>query len=187
MSNAITWAPKWNIWRRNLLQHTLLLWYYCPDQTLTASTMSLHLLPLRTSVFQPSSPALVVSPDTSTGLLWCAPFTTISLRSLHHLSWFWSTITAEGSDHEAVMTQPQTSRTRVPSSTWKLLQNLSGMGREPTAPVFAGQSRWSLNFRHCASCILRQAFHYSPENAFYIFNQQIYFIIWYLLDRASLI
>ena len=38
-------------------------------------------------------------------------------------------------------------------------------------------------------CVLYigQAFHYSPENAFYIFNQQIYFIIWYLLDRASLI
>jgi hypothetical protein len=34
-----------------------------------------------------------------------------------------------------------------------------------------------LNFRHRASCILGQAFHYSPENAFYIFNQQIYFII----------
>ena len=31
--------------------------------------------------------------------------------------------------------------------------------------------------RHRASCILGQAFHYSPENAFYIFNQQIYFII----------
>ena len=39
-----------------------------------------------------------------------------------------------------------------------------------------------LTFRHRASCILGQAFHYSPENAFYIFNQQIYFIIWYLLD-----
>ena len=34
-----------------------------------------------------------------------------------------------------------------------------------------------LTIRHCASCILGQAFHYSPENAFYIFNQQIYFII----------
>ena len=45
----------------------------------------------------------------------------------------------------------------------------------------------SLTFRHRASCIKGQAFHYSPENAFYIFNQQIYFIIWYLLDRASLI
>ena len=44
-----------------------------------------------------------------------------------------------------------------------------------------------LTFRHRASCILGQAFHYSPENAFYIFNQQIYFIILYLLDRASLI
>ena len=45
----------------------------------------------------------------------------------------------------------------------------------------------SLTFRHGASCILGQEFRYSPENVFYIFNQQIYFIIWYLLDRASLI
>ena len=37
--------------------------------------------------------------------------------------------------------------------------------------------RWILTFRHHASCILGQAFHYSPENAFYILNQQIYFII----------
>ena len=44
-----------------------------------------------------------------------------------------------------------------------------------------------LTFRHRASCILEQVFRYSPENAFYIFNQQIYFIIWYLLDGASLI
>ena len=35
----------------------------------------------------------------------------------------------------------------------------------------------ALTFRHRASCLLGQAFHYSPENAFYIFNQQIYFII----------
>ena len=34
-----------------------------------------------------------------------------------------------------------------------------------------------LNFRHRASCILGQAFNYSPENAYYIFNPQIYFII----------
>ena len=34
-----------------------------------------------------------------------------------------------------------------------------------------------LTFRHRASCILGQTFHYSPENAFYIFNQQIYFVI----------
>ena len=45
----------------------------------------------------------------------------------------------------------------------------------------------SLTFRHRASSIQGQAFHCSPENVFYIFNQQIYFIIWYLLDRASLI
>ena len=40
-----------------------------------------------------------------------------------------------------------------------------------------------------APCVLYigQEFRYSPENAFYIFNQQICFIIWYLLDRASLI
>jgi hypothetical protein len=35
----------------------------------------------------------------------------------------------------------------------------------------------ALTFRHRASCILGQTFHYSPENAFYVFNQQIYFII----------
>ena len=46
--------------------------------------------------------------------------------------------------------------------------------------------RSSLTFRLHASCILGQSFHYSTENAFYIFNQQMYFIIWYLLDRASL-
>ena len=34
-----------------------------------------------------------------------------------------------------------------------------------------------LTFMHRASRILGQAFRYSPENAFYIFNQQIYFII----------
>ena len=45
----------------------------------------------------------------------------------------------------------------------------------------------TLIFRHRASCILGQAFHYAPENAFYIFNQQIYFIVWHLLERASLI
>jgi len=32
----------------------------------------------------------------------------------------------------------------------------------------------TLTFRHRASCILGQVFRYSPENAFYIFNQQIY-------------
>ena len=38
-----------------------------------------------------------------------------------------------------------------------------------------------LTFRHRVSCILGQAFHYSPENAFYIFNQQICFIIYICL------
>ena len=35
----------------------------------------------------------------------------------------------------------------------------------------------TLTFRHHASSIYGQTFHYSPENAFYIFNKQIYFII----------
>ena len=35
----------------------------------------------------------------------------------------------------------------------------------------------TLTFRHRASCMLGQAFRYSPENDFYIFNQQICFII----------
>ena len=35
----------------------------------------------------------------------------------------------------------------------------------------------ALTFMHRVSCLLGQAFHYSPENAFYIFKQQIYFII----------
>ena len=39
------------------------------------------------------------------------------------------------------------------------------------------QKERNLTFRHRASCILGQAFHYSPENAFYVFNQQIYSII----------
>ena len=39
------------------------------------------------------------------------------------------------------------------------------------------QLKEALTFRHRASCILGRAFRYSPKNAFYIFNQQIYFII----------
>jgi len=34
-----------------------------------------------------------------------------------------------------------------------------------------------LTFRHRASSILGQAFRYSPQNAYYIFNEQIFFII----------
>jgi len=38
-----------------------------------------------------------------------------------------------------------------------------------------------LTFRHRASCILGQALHYSPENAFYIFIQRTLFI--YLINK----
>ena len=52
---------------------------------------------------------------------------------------------------------------------------------DATQPVKLIQSRQiaysCLTFRHRASCILGQAFQYSPENAFYIFNRQIHFII----------
>ena len=54
-------------------------------------------------------------------------------------------------------------------------------------------SRWQMGFNWAFKLqaprflYIGQAFRYSPENAFYIFNQQIYFIIWYLLDCASLI
>ena len=43
--------------------------------------------------------------------------------------------------------------------------------------LLSSSCRECLTFRHRASSIQGQAFHYSPENAFYIFNQQIYFII----------
>jgi len=49
-------------------------------------------------------------------------------------------------------------------------------GRQWPSSGFINQSTL-LTFRHRASCILGQAFHYSSENAFYIFNQQIYLII----------
>jgi len=39
------------------------------------------------------------------------------------------------------------------------------------------QLRYKLTFRRRASSVLGRAFRYSPENAFYLFNQQIYFII----------
>jgi len=106
--------------------------------------MAFHLFPFRTLVFHPSPPVFVVSPNTSTSLLWCAPSTTTSLHLLHHLSWFCSANKVAGFEHETVMAQQQTWRTRIPSSTWKLLQNLSGMGRAPTVPVYPEQSGWSL-------------------------------------------
>ena len=48
---------------------------------------------------------------------------------------------------------------------------------------------YSTSFNLQAPCVLYigQAFCYTSENAFYIFKNQIYFIIRYLLDRASLI
>ena len=46
-----------------------------------------------------------------------------------------------------------------------------------SVPFFKEYVCRNLTFRQRASCILGKAFHYSPENAFYIFNQQIYFII----------
>ena len=49
-------------------------------------------------------------------------------------------------------------------------RNFANAPKSPKTQIY-------LNFRHRASCILGQVFHYSPENAFYIFNQQIYFII----------
>ena len=60
---------------------------------------------------------------------------------------------------------------------------LSKVYDEPGSVYFGNRrplsSLLGLIFRHRASCILGQAIHYSPENAFYIrvFNQQIYFII----------
>ena len=46
------------------------------------------------------------------------------------------------------------------------------------APLYVPNAviKHDLTFRHRASCIQGQAFHYSPENALYIFNQQIYFL-----------
>ena len=49
--------------------------------------------------------------------------------------------------------------------------------RQRTLLRHSSAVRGALTFRHRASYILGHAFRYSPENAFYIFNQQIYFII----------
>jgi len=53
--------------------------------------------------------------------------------------------------------------------------------RMPIVSGLSGSTKFShiisLTFKHSASCILGQAFHYSPEKAFFIFNQQIYFFI----------
>ena len=73
------------------------------------------------------------------------------------------------------------------SSTAKMVARmyLSGMLYAHCRPYFLSAVWYTttklvflvaLNFRHRASCILGQAFHYCPENAFYIFNQQIHII-----------
>ena len=69
----------------------------------------------------------------------------------------------------------------------KVRADISQCFRATPVRARCGHEQMPLTFRHRASCILGEAFHYSPQNAFYIFNQWIYFIIWYLLDRASLI
>jgi len=55
--------------------------------------------------------------------------------------------------------------------------HLGELGSDATTTLKLLQKRsfckTDLTFRHRASCILGQAFHYSPENAFYILNQQI--------------
>ena len=75
-----------------------------------------------------------------------------------------------------------------------------GRALPPFKLLQVGTKKWTdgkdaelmLFFEGCinlqAPCVLYmgQVFRYSPENAFCIFNQQIYFIIRYLLERASL-
>ena len=58
-----------------------------------------------------------------------------------------------------------------------LHQATSGAGITVQRICGKWHNKQTLTFRHRASCILGQAFRYSPENAFYIFNEQIYFII----------
>ena len=69
--------------------------------------------------------------------------------------------------------------------------SLLNMFRAFILPIFRsirlGVTACSITFPRCwrpPTCVLYigQAFHYSPENTFYIFNQQIY-----LFDRASMI
>jgi len=75
---------------------------------------------------------------------------------------------------------------------WRKITNFnsvfSAFIRSMYADNWANQMR-SILYEPLGACVLYigQAFRYSPENAFYLFNQQIYFGVWYLLDRASLI
>ena len=72
---------------------------------------------------------------------------------------------------EPPIVQPR-SRVTIPTTGVRIRSGL-GCPKYPYSDLILGV----LTFRHRASCILGQAFRYSPENAFYIFNQQIYFII----------
>ena len=58
----------------------------------------------------------------------------------------------------------------IPAMSFVATEDITGRSECP-------DNRLPLTFRHRASCILGHVFHCSPENAFYIFNQQIYFII----------
>ena len=92
-----------------------------------------------------------------------------NMSSYHYDSWV-TTVT------------PELFQNNLPWNT-KLLEKLA-VGKLEKSVLCSGYRiqrafHWPLflTFRLRASCILGQAFHYSPENAFYIFNQQIYFII----------
>ena len=84
-------------------------------------------------------------------------------------------------------------RRNASSSSWrlKLHENLqfrrscSSEKSRTTYPWTEKSGKPTINLQ--APCVLYigQAFRYSPENAFCMFNQQIYFIIWYLLRCAS--
>ena len=45
-----------------------------------------------------------------------------------------------------------------------------GQNQNTKIKNYCFESVGELTYRHRASCILGHAFHYSPENAFYIFN-----------------
>ena len=121
------------------------------------------------------------------GILCCVPGRSVSyfnINSIHFVNWFPCSPQGILSDRAGMvgLQPPHTAKhsldvCRSKSTTLNEMEHIFER-------VFATLRLGSLTFRHRASCILGQAFRYSPENAFYIFNQQIYFIIWYLLDRA---
>jgi len=60
-----------------------------------------------------------------------------------------------------------------------ILLGCNADGTEKLPPLVTGKYKNTPLLNLWALCVLYvgQAFHYSPENAFYIFNQHIYFII----------